>query len=161
GLLQQIDDQQRTLEAGTAVERYNETQQRAFSLLTASKLKNAFDLSQEPAKLVERYGNTLFGNSTLVARRLIERGVRFVNVTYDLYWDRINIDYDAWDTHTNNFGILKDNKLPTFDQTFSALMEDLETRGLLDETLILVTSEMGRTPHINGNAGRDHWTYCY
>src|SRR5207244_10593555 len=105
----QIDDAQRSLEASSAVERYGENQQRALSLLTASKLKAAFDLDHEPAKLVARYGNTLFGNSTLIARRLIERGVRFVNVTYDLYWDRIQIDYDAWDTHTRNFTILKGN----------------------------------------------------
>src|SRR5206468_5908101 len=103
----------------------------------------------------------LFGNSPLIARRLVERAVRFVNVTFDLYWDRMQIDYDAWDTHRNNFAILKDNKLPVFDQVYTALLEDLEARGLLDETLVLVTSEMGRTPHVNGNAGRDHWTFCY
>jgi uncharacterized protein (DUF1501 family) len=96
-----------------------------------------------------------------MARRLVERGVRFVNVTWDLFWDRVKVDYDAWDTHTRNFDVLKNNKLPGFDQTFSALLEDLEARGLLDETLICVMSEMGRTPKINGNAGRDHWTFCY
>lgn len=160
-LLHQIDDQQRALEASGAVERYSETQQRALSLLTASKLKSAFDLGNEPAKLVERYGKTLFGHSTLIARRLIERGVRFVNVTFDLYLTPTLIDYDAWDTHNRNFHILKNNKLPVFDQAFTALLEDLQARGLLDETLILVTSEMGRTPRVNGNSGRDHWTYCY
>ena len=103
----------------------------------------------------------LFGSSTLIARRLIENGVKFVNVTWDLFWDRIKIDYDAWDTHTKNFSILKDNKLPSFDLTFTALLEDLVQRGLLDETLIVVMSEMGRTPRINANAGRDHWTFCY
>src|SRR5581483_10670188 len=160
-LLQQIDEAQRRLEAFGVLERYSETQQQAFGVLTASRVKEAFDLDREPAKLLERYGNTLFGNSTLIARRLVERGVRFVNVTFDLYWDRLQIDYDAWDTHTKNFSILKENKLPVLDQVFSALMEDLEVRGLLDETLVVVTSEMGRTPHVNGNAGRDHWTFCY
>jgi uncharacterized protein (DUF1501 family) len=87
--------------------------------------------------------------------------VRFVNVTWDLFWDRIKIDYDCWDTHTNNFAILKENKLPGLDQTFSALMDDLSGRGLLDETLVVVMSEMGRTPRLNGNGGRDHWTFCY
>ena len=111
--------------------------------------------------MIDRYGRTLFGQSTLIARRLVESGVRFVNVTWDLFWDRIQIDYDAWDTHTRNFPILKENKLPGFDQTFTALLEDLDARGLLDETLVVVTSEMGRTPKINGNGGRDHWTYCY
>jgi uncharacterized protein (DUF1501 family) len=111
--------------------------------------------------MVDRYGRTLFGQSTLIARRLIETGVKFVNVTWDLYWDRVQVDYDAWDTHQQNFWVLKHNKLPNFDLTFSALLEDLETRGLLDETLVVVMSEMGRTPRINGNGGRDHWTFCY
>jgi hypothetical protein len=160
-LLKQIDDEQRRLETTGVVERYGQTQQQAFGLLTASKLKAAFDLEAEPARVRERYGNTLFGNSTLIARRLVERGVRLVNVTFDLYWGPVNIDYDAWDTHQKNFSILKENKLPVFDQVYTALLEDLEARGLLDETLVLVTSEMGRTPRVNGNAGRDHWTFCY
>ena len=71
------------------------------------------------------------------------------------------IDYDAWDTHTRNFPILRENKLPHLDQTYSALMEDLSERGLLDETLVVVMSEMGRTPNVNPAGGRDHWTYCY
>ena len=103
----------------------------------------------------------MFGNSALIGRRLLERGAKFVNVTWDLYWGPVNIDYDAWDTHTKNFSILKTNKLPGLDQTYSALMQDMEDRGLLDETLVIMLSEMGRTPRINGNAGRDHWTFCY
>ena len=87
--------------------------------------------------------------------------MRFVNVTWDLFWDRAQVDYDAWDTHNRNFDILKTNKLPNFDQTYTALLDDLKERGLLDETLVVVMSEMGRTPRVNGNAGRDHWTYCY
>jgi hypothetical protein len=129
--------------------------------LTSSKVKAAFDLDKEDPRLRERYGRTLFGNSTLIARRLVEQGVRFVNVTWDLFWDRIPIDYDAWDTHTRNFPILRDNKLPGLDLTYTALMEDLNNRGLLDETLVVIMSEMGRTPNINGAGGRDHWTYCY
>jgi hypothetical protein len=160
-LLGQFDQQQRLIEGSHAVDSYGKLKSQAYDILTSSKLKEAFDLSQEDAKLVERYGGHLFGNSTLMARRLVERGVRFVNVTWDLFWDRVKVDYDAWDTHTRNFDVLKNNKLPGFDQTFSALLEDLDARGLLDETLICVMSEMGRTPHINGNAGRDHWTFCY
>jgi uncharacterized protein (DUF1501 family) len=87
--------------------------------------------------------------------------VRFVNVTWDLFWDRVQVDYDAWDTHTRNFPILRENKLPWFDLTYTALLEDLDQRGLLDETLVVVMSEMGRTPKINGSGGRDHWTFCY
>jgi uncharacterized protein (DUF1501 family) len=83
------------------------------------------------------------------------------NLSWDLFWDRIKVDYDAWDTHTRNFSILKDNKLPNFDQTYTALLEDLERRGLLDETLVVVMSEMGRTPRVDANAGRDHWTYWF
>ncbi|HEV3024138.1 MAG TPA: DUF1501 domain-containing protein, partial [Pirellulales bacterium] len=161
GLLKQIDDEYRRLEGRGGIERFGEIRQRAFSLLGASRLVDAFDLGKEPAAVVERYGNTLFGNSALVARRLVERGVRFVNVTFDLYERPTLIDYDAWDTHQKNFSILKNNKLPVFDQVYSALLEDLDARGLLDETLVLVTSEMGRTPRVNANAGRDHWTFCY
>ncbi len=160
-LMQQIDAEHRRLENSGVIEHYGEVQQRAIGLLGASKLKEAFDLSKEPAQIVARYGNTLFGNTALVARRLVERGVRFVNVSFDLYETPLLVDNDAWDTHRYNFAILKDNKLPVFDQVYSALLEDLESRGLLDETLVFVTSEMGRTPRVNGNAGRDHWTYCY
>ncbi|HZT78973.1 MAG TPA: DUF1501 domain-containing protein [Gemmataceae bacterium] len=160
-LLRQFDEQLRRKEAGGAVGGYDRLQQRAFGLLTSAKVKAAFDLSREDPKMIDRYGRTLFGQSTLIARRLVEAGVRFVNVTWDLFWDRIKIDYDAWDTHTRNFSILKENKLPFLDQTYAALMQDLSERGLLDETLVVVMSEMGRTPKVNGNAGRDHWTYCY
>ncbi len=160
-LLQQVDSQLRKAEASPALGQFDRTHQRAFTLLTSAKARAAFDLTNEDPRLIDRYGRTLFGNSTLIARRLIESGVRFVNVTWDLFWDRIQIDYDAWDTHTRNFVILKENKLPGLDQTYTALMEDLERRGLLDETLVVIMSEMGRTPKINGNAGRDHWTFCY
>jgi hypothetical protein len=161
-LLRQIDDEFRRLDRTEATERYGENRQRALGVLGASKLADAFSPAKEPAKLVERYGNTLFGNSALVARRLIERGARFVNVTFDLYHTTPGLlDYDAWDTHRQNFKILKENKLPIFDQVYTALLEDLEARGLLDETLVLVMSEMGRTPNVNKAAGRDHWTHCY
>jgi hypothetical protein len=135
--------------------------QKAFGLLTSAKVKAAFDLEKEDPRLLDRYGRYLFGSSALIARRLVESGVRFVNVTWDLFWDRIQIDYDAWDTHTRNFPILRENKLPYLDATTTALLEDLENRGLLDETLIVMMSEMGRTPKINASGGRDHWTYCY
>ena len=161
GLLDQFDDQQRHLERGRAVEQFGRHYRRAYEILTSPEMKAAFDLEREPPQLLDRYGRTMFGHCTLQARRLIERGVRFVNVTWDLFWDRVKIDYDAWDTHTNNFPILRDNKLPGFDQTFSALLEDLQGRGLLDETLVVVMSEMGRTPRINARGGRDHWTQCY
>lgn len=160
-LLEQIDRQVRQLEGSHAPDNYGKHARRAFELLTSPQLKSAFELDEEDPALLDRYGRTLFGHSTVIARRLVERGVRFVNVTWDLFWGPVNVDYDAWDTHTNNFAILKENKLPGLDQTFSALMSDLHSRGLLDETLVVVMSEMGRTPRINPNAGRDHWTMCY
>lgn len=160
-LLTQFDDQLRRMDRAGSAERFSRQQQQAFDMLSGSDLKTAFDLESESPEGIERYGRTLFGQSTLIARRLVERGVKFVNVTWDLFWDRVQLDYDAWDTHTKNFPILKDNKLPGLDQTYSALMEDLDARGLLDETLVVVMSEMGRTPRINGNGGRDHWTQCY
>ena len=125
-LLEQFDDKLKAAESRRVVNRFDRTQQRAFGLLTSSRLRDCFDLSKEDPKRLDRYGRTLFGQSTLIARRLVEEGVRFVNVTWDLFWDRVQIDYDAWDTHTKNFPILKENKLPDFDQTFTALLEDLE-----------------------------------
>lgn len=160
-LLQQVDEQLRRVEGQSALGSYDRAQQRAFNVLTSSRMRAAFDLKHEDSRLLDRYGRTLFGHSTVIARRLVEEGVRFVNVTWDLYWDRIKIDYDAWDTHNRNFPILKENKLPHLDQTYTALLEDLEHRGLLDDTLVVIMSEMGRTPKINANGGRDHWTFCY
>jgi hypothetical protein len=160
-LLQQVDEQLRRAEAQPSLASYTRAQKQAFEVLSSSKLRSCFDLASEDPARLDRYGRTLFGHSSLIARRLIEQGVRFVNVTWDLFWDRVKIDYDAWDTHTQNFWILKNNKLPGFDQTYTALLEDLDEHGLLDETLVVVMSEMGRTPRINGSAGRDHWTFCY
>lgn len=153
-LLQQFNRHQRRLESDRALDDLNRVQQRALSLLTSNKLKAAFDLNTVPASLRDRYDRTLFGASTLIGRRLIEAGVRFVNVTWDFPGD------NSWDTHADNFGWLR-GALPSLDATYSALMEDLETRGLLDETLVVMMSDMGRTPQVNRNAGRDHWTYCY
>jgi hypothetical protein len=160
-LLQQMDDRLRKAEAENSIGNYDRLQQQAFDLLTSSRLKSAFDLSSEDPRLLDRYGRTLFGNCTLIARKLIEEGVRFVNVTWDLFEKPVLIDYDAWDTHNKNFSILKENKLPGLDQTFAALMQDMLERNILDETLVVIMSEMGRTPKVNGNAGRDHWTHCY
>lgn len=165
-LLRQIDDAHRAAEVAADApghsERYDRIRRQAFGVLGASKLADAFDLKKESAQVLESFGNSLFGHSALIGRRLIERGARFVNVTFDLYHTTPGLfDYDAWDTHRKNFSILKENKLPIFDQVYTALLADLEARGLLDETLVVVTSEMGRTPKINKSSGRDHWTHCY
>src|SRR5262249_14382151 len=132
----------------------NRMQQRALSLLTSTKLKNAFDLSTTDPRLRDQYDRTLFGSGALIARRLVEAGVRFVNVTWEYPGD------NSWDTHANNFGWLR-GALPSLDMTCSALLNDLQENGLLDETLVVIMSDMGRTPQINGNAGRDHWSYAY
>jgi uncharacterized protein (DUF1501 family) len=133
----------------------------AFDLLTSARVRSAFDLNREPPRLRDRYGRTLFGSSALLARRLVERGARFVNVSWDNFSNRFQVTKQVWDTHERNFPILRASHLPSLDQTYSALMEDLEARGLLDETLVVTMGEMGRTPQINANGGRDHWTFCY
>src|SRR5262249_4141225 len=99
-LLQQLDDGLRRIEAQPVLGSHGRTHQRAFGVLTSAKVRAAFNLDSEDPRLLDRYGRTLFGHSTLIGRRLVEAGVRFVNVTWDLFWDRIQIDYDAWDTHT-------------------------------------------------------------
>lgn len=154
GLLQQFNRQQRRLESDRALDDVNRIQQRALSMLTSTKLKNAFDLSTAEPKLRDRYDRTLFGASALIGRRLVEAGVRFVNVTWDYPGD------NSWDTHAKNFEWLR-GALPSLDATFSALLADLDDLGLLAETLVVLMSDMGRTPQVNPAAGRDHWTYCY
>jgi hypothetical protein len=159
-LLEQLDGGLRRAES-QALRGFGATRQAAFELLTSAEVRHAFDLGREPARLRERYGRTLFGASALLARRLVERGVRFVTVSWDNFSRRYQVSNEAWDTHENNFAILRNTHLPGLDQTYSALMEDLDARGLLDETLIVMMGEMGRTPRINAQGGRDHWTFCY
>ncbi|WP_050790336.1 DUF1501 domain-containing protein [Gemmata obscuriglobus] len=119
--------------------------QRAYGLISSEKARDAFDINKEDAKLRDAYGRNAAGQRMLMARRLVEGGVRFVTLTYG-----------GWDLHN---GIVQGtkNQLPQFDQAFAALITDLKTRGLLDSTLVMVSSEFGRTPKINGTAGRDHW----
>jgi Protein of unknown function (DUF1501) len=126
----------------------------AFDLLLSPKAKTAFDLDREPLKLRERYGRDLFGSSVLLARRLVEAGVTFVTVHTEA---RPN---GHWDTHENNFNMLRHILLPFLDRSLAALIDDLADRGLLESTLVVVTGDMGRTPKINGKAGRDHWPQC-
>src|SRR5262249_5373407 len=137
------------------------SQSRAFDLLTSTRVRAAFDLDREDPRLRERYGKTLFGNCALIARRLVEAGGRFWDGAGGPFWGRVPVNYDSWDTHTRNFPILRDVNLPEFDRVQDALLQDLHDRGLLDETLVIVLSEMGRTARINPAGGRDHWTFCY
>jgi hypothetical protein len=152
-LLQAVDQRRRQLEAVARVRDFDAYHQQAFDLVTSPAARRAFDLAREPAKVRDRYGWSAFGQGCLLARRLVEAGVRLVTVN----WAR---DDAYWDTHANNFRDLKDKLLPPFDAGFSALLEDLDQRGLLDETMVVCLGEFGRTPKINANAGRDHWAAC-
>jgi len=148
------------LEAYERISTFGQQQQMAFSLLTTGKMHTALDFTREPMAVRETYGMTLFGQSCLAARRLIEAGSKFVTVI----WDAYGLNAGSWDTHHNHFGRLKEFLLPVFDHTFSALILDLELRGMLDETLVLVISEHGRTPQIDSKpkgAGRHHWSRAY
>ncbi|MCI0684413.1 MAG: DUF1501 domain-containing protein [Gemmataceae bacterium] len=130
---------------------------RAFDLLHSQEVRRAFDLARESEPARQRYGRHTLGQSLLLARRLVEAGVRFVNVN-----DKItNGQLANWDSHENNFPRLKDDLLPPADQAYSALIEDLDARGLLESTLVVTLAEFGRTPRINGSRGRDHWPDCF
>jgi hypothetical protein len=170
--LEAINNARRTADIDPAITNYTRQQQKAFDLLSSSKTASAFDIASEPKKVRERYGEHLNGMSMLMARRLVEAEVPFVTV----FWREDGISGSlakkcksagGWDTHGNNFGCLKEDLLPRFDRCYSALLEDLHERGLLDSTLVMLTSEMGRRPKIGDprsggvkGSGRDHWTAC-
>ncbi|MBI3874406.1 MAG: DUF1501 domain-containing protein [Verrucomicrobia bacterium] len=145
-LMKTFDNLRRDVDASGLITGMDAFSQKAFELATSPKVQAAFDISRESAQLRDRYGRHTMGQSTLLARRLVEAGVRFVTV-----------DTGGWDTHANNFESLKNNKLPQFDTSFASLIEDLDQRGMLEKTLVLVWGEFGRTPRINKDAGRDHW----
>ncbi|WP_010585769.1 DUF1501 domain-containing protein [Schlesneria paludicola] len=169
-LVQELDAVRRDFDSYSASRTWTDQQQRALSLLMSSSTTEAFDVTQESAVVRARYGENVNGMSLLAARRLVEAGVPFVTVFWRGNPDRLDkkcASGGGWDTHGNNFSCLKDDLLPEFDRAFSALVEDLAVRGRLDETLLLVTSEMGRRPKIGDprsggatGAGRDHWTHC-
>ena len=169
GLLVALNGARRELDHEMAVQNYAKQQERAFDLLASSGTVNAFDIKSEPLALRERYGQHINGMSLLMARRMVEAGVPFVTVFWkeDEGLHKKCKSAGGWDTHGNNFNCLREDLLPQFDQCFSAFLEDLASRGLLDETLVLVTSEMGRMPKVGDRrsggplgAGRDHWTSC-
>jgi len=133
----------------------NDFQRQAFELLTSTAAQRAFQLDEESAATRDRYGRNIYGQSVLLARRLVEAGTRFVTMSWAP-------DANAtWDTHGGNFAKLKDPLLPQFDAAFASLMDDLSERGMLERTLVAVLGDFGRTPKINGGAGRDHWNACY
>src|SRR5262249_40567168 len=156
--------QVRLLERHADVQAMESHYRRAFSLLAAPEVARAFDIAQEPRSVRERYGMNIHGQSVLQARRLVEAGVPIVTV----FWpnDGITNVSAYWDTHNRNFIDLRTRLCPVTDLAFSALLDDLEARGMLDETLVVWTGEMGRTPRVGqsvvggagaGRDGRDHW----
>ncbi|MDG2358868.1 MAG: DUF1501 domain-containing protein [Planctomycetaceae bacterium] len=149
GLLSTIEKQQRGLEQDSEVSRLNLSRQQAVSVLADPETRHAFDVENADPKLINRYGHNKFGLSLLMGKRLIEAGVNLVQVNLG--------KNSSWDTHRRNFINLKRNLFPYFDRGISALLDDLKECGLLDETLVVITGEFGRTPKINKDAGRDHW----
>jgi hypothetical protein len=144
--------------AGVAAD-FDRNAQKALELLDAPAARRAFDLSREAAAVRERYGPSRFAQSVLLARRLVEAGVCLVQVNWTRIKDQPN--QGGWDTHAKHNQAMKDLLMPIADRSFSALLEDLEQRGLLDEVLVVWFGEFGRTPRFNGGAGRDHWGHCF
>ncbi len=169
-LLAGFDAARRDFDEVASVRTWTSQQERAMRLLASSNAMNAFDVTQESPETLARYGDSVNAMSLLAARRLVEIGVPFITVFWseeDEFVSKKCFSGGGWDTHGNNFACLKENLLPEFDRGFSALIEDLSQRGMLDTTLLMVTSEMGRTPKIGdvrsggtSGAGRDHWTHC-
>jgi hypothetical protein len=152
-LLAQIERRTAALEETATARNLDGFTRRAYELLASRASRDAFDLTREPARVRQRYGSTPFGQNCLLARRLVEAGVPMVTINSFAKRD--------WDTHSNNFRELKQTLLPPTDQGFSALLMDLHSRGLLEETLVVWMGDMGRTPRVNQGGGRDHWSFCY
>ena len=156
-LLRQVDRHFASAERGELSRNYNKFQQQSFELMTSTRARDAFDLSKEPEVLRLAYGSTTWGQSLLLARRLIESGVRLVHVNWPREPGDNAVDNPLWDTHAQNADRVEDVLCPQFDVSFSAFINDLDQRGLLSETLVVAIGEFGRTPSINANGGRDHW----
>ncbi|MDA0283474.1 MAG: DUF1501 domain-containing protein [Planctomycetota bacterium] len=159
--------------AGTKISQADEAFEQAFHLLLSPEVRSAMDLEREPARVRDRYGRNEYGQSFLMARRLVQSGVRFVNVFWT-FFDKKGCQFNLWDNHgsesdacgidgqlTGRQQLTHQYCTPSFDRSFSALLEDLAESGMLDDTLVVVAGEFGRTPRINKTAGRDHWAPCY
>lgn len=160
-LLRQIDWHFARRTSSDAVASADRVQQRAFDVLQSATTRNAFELEKEPAAIRDTYGRHKFGQSVLLARRLVEAGVRLVQVNWPREPGDSNSGNPLWDTHSANANRLRTVLCPKFDQTIPALISDLQTRGMLQETLVVMIGEFGRTPKINANGGRDHWGHCF
>ena len=159
-LLQGINRHLDSVDRGGLVKNWDSISQQAFDLLRSRQGRRAFNLDEEPPAVRDRYGRNRFGQSMLLARRLIEAGVALVQVNWTR-WETDTSEAPAWDTHSKNAERLKTSLMPPMDLAYSALLEDLLARGLLDETLIVWMGEFGRTPKINARGGRDHWGHVY
>jgi hypothetical protein len=155
-LLDAVNGQLRQLDHLAASRSLSNFYTRAYDVLSSGATQRAFEIGTEPARVREQYGRNLFGQSILLGRRLVEAGVRLVQVNW------IRILEAGWDTHSDNFNSLKDKLLPPTDQAVSALLDDMSTRGLLEDTLVIVMGEFGRSPQITAsNAGREHWPFVF
>jgi uncharacterized protein (DUF1501 family) len=154
-LLEQVETQRRQMDQAAELQNFDAFHRQAFNLLSSPATARAFHLAAEPAVVRARYGATQFGQRCLLARRLAEAGVPIVNVHF------CHTPEGSWDTHSRHFSQMKNQLCPIFDQAFSALVEDLDQRGMLTQTLVLATAEFGRTPRVNNAAGRDHWPWVY
>ena len=159
-LLQNVNRQLQQVEQAGKVGRWDNLRQQTFDLLRSPRAQKAFQLYREPAKVRDQYGRNRFGQSVLLARRLVEAGVSLVQVNWTR-WDYDVAVNPAWDTHAKNAERLKKDLMPPMDMAYSALLEDLEKRGLLEDTLVVWMGEFGRTPKINKRGGRDHWGHVY
>lgn len=158
-LLRQLDDQRARVDALAEQGAFDRHRAMALSVLTSGRLRDALDVQREPAAVRDRYGMALFGQSCLAARRILEAGGRFVTVC----WDEVGIGNTGWDTHVHHYPRLRGELGPGFDRGFSALLLDLEARGLLADTAVIAVSEHGRTPRMQNvrGGGRDHWSRAY
>lgn len=164
-LQQLVDGQLRMLEYSSLASGLDAYYERALAMLSSDRVKKAFDLSRESESLRDAYGRHTYGQSLVLARRLVEAGVRFVNVYFSSSIGGQSTTSGGWDTHgfnnTKMYPIIEERHLPITDQTLPTFLNDLDDRGLLDETLVVWMGEFGRTPRINQNASRDHWPQCY
>ena len=151
-----IERQRQSIIGSTAAAEFDLMHRRAFDLLHSDSSRAALDLARETDSMRDRYGRNQFGQSVLMARRLVEAGVRLVQVNWSRDDDE-STGSPMWDTHQNNEKNLRDRLCPRLDQAFDALLDELAESGLLDETLVVVMGEFGRTPKINKSGGRDHW----
>ena len=160
-LLTQLDEERYRLDAAK-VEEWGHKYQSAYGLLTSAEARAAFDLTQESTKTRSSYGRSTFGQGCLLARRLAEAGVPYIQVNWSEYVETFTPGGDwGWDTHIYNFELLQDRHGPIFDRAYSALLDDMTERGLMEDTLLIAMGEFGRTPRISNRAAREHWNQCY